>query len=105
MKRILYSVVPPVNWNRSVFFMSAMDTQVANDTTKVFDAATFSGFYIKSDRKLIPEQLVAYFLSFLPFRDVFTSSIVSKYLLKCSRMVTIVNVVDFGANLSSRVRE
>lgn len=102
MELILYSVVPPVDWNRSVFFMSAyMDTQGANDTTKVFDAATFSGFYIKSDRKLIPEQLVAYFLSFLPFSDVFNSSIVSKYLLKCSRMVTIVNVVDFGANFQT----
>ena len=71
--------------------MSALKgPQGANSVIPVFDAVTFSGFHIKNDKKLIPEQLVAYFLSFLPFQDVFNSRIVSKYLRKCSRMVTIV---------------
>lgn len=82
--------------------MSALKSpQGANSVTQVFDAVTFSGFHIKNDKKLIPEQLVAYFLSFLPFQDVFNSRIVSKYLRKCSRMVTIVNVVDFGTNFQT----
>ena len=93
------STVSLVSWNRSAISMSAFKgPQGANSVMQVFDAVTFSSFHIKGDKKLIPEQLVAYFLSFLPFQDVFNLSSVSKYLRKCSRMVTIVNIVDFGAN-------
>ena len=50
------------------------------------------------------EQLVAYFLSFLPFQMYLIWHCI-KYLRKCSRMVTIVNIVDFRANFHSNLRK
>ena len=55
----------------------------------------FTSFHVKEDKKLIPEQLVAYILSYLNFRNVFSSSIVSKYLYKCSQLTTVVNITNF----------